>query len=304
MGGGHGHSHSHPHEYGRAFAIGIALNLGIIVVEIAAAGASRSLALVSDAAHNASDVLGLGLAWGGSLLARARPTARRTYGMRRASILAALANAVLLLVATGGVAWESIRRLPNPPPVHAPIVVAAAAFATVANAVSALLFAPGRKRDLNIGAAFAHLAGDAFIALGVVGSGLVVMWTGWMRLDPLVALGVSALVLVATYGVLKRSLDLALDAVPEGIDPDGVRAYLSSLPGVLEVHDLHIWGMSTTETVLTAHLVVRRGAGDTTALLTAVERTLHDRFRIEHSTLQIEVADPAVTCRLAPEGRV
>ncbi|MGD0674671.1 MAG: cation diffusion facilitator family transporter [Polyangiaceae bacterium] len=297
---GHSHTAAAP-ELGRAFAIGILLNLAIIVVEVVGGAASHSMALVSDAAHNASDVLGLALAWGASFLSRRPPTARRTYGMRRASILAALGNAVLLLVATGGVGWEAIRRLAAPPPVRADIVMAVSAGAAIVNAVSALLFAQGRKRDLNVGTAFAHLAGDAVIALGVVASGALVQATGWMRLDPIVALVVSALVLLATYAVLKQSLDLALDAVPEGIDATGVRAFLASVPGVVEVHDLHIWGMSTTEAVLTAHLVMQRSSTGDASVLATIEQTLHDRFRIEHSTLQIEPPDAPVPCRLKPE---
>jgi len=301
----HRHTHgSGERTYGRAFAVGIVLNVGIIVLEVVGGAASHSMALVSDAAHNASDVLGLALAWGAALLARRPATARRTYGMRRASILAALGNAVLLLVATGGVGWEAIRRLAQPPAVHASVVIAVSAVATVVNAVSALLFAGGRKDDLNIGSAFTHLAGDAAIALGVVAAGALVQATGWMWLDPVVALAVSTLVLAATYAVLKHSLDLALDAVPRGIDSGGVRDYLSSVPGVLEVHDLHIWAMSTTEAVLTAHLVVHGPSSRDAALLADIERTLHDRFRIEHSTLQIEPPDSPVPCRLKPEERI
>ncbi|MDP9002859.1 MAG: cation diffusion facilitator family transporter [Myxococcota bacterium] len=288
---------------GRAFAIGILLNLGIVGLEIVGGMATHSMALVSDAAHNASDVLGLGLAWGAAALSKRRPSAQRTYGLRRASILAALGNAVLLLVATGGVGWEAIRRLGSPPTVGAAGVIAIATIAALVNALSALLFAAGRKRDLNIAAAFTHLAGDALIALGVAAAGAVVWATGWSRLDPIVALVVSALVLVATYALLRKSLDLALDAVPEGIDAYAVRAFLGSLPGVLEVHDLHIWGMSTTEAVLTAHLVVVSTGADP-CLLIDVERALHDRFHIEHSTLQIEAEHAAAECRLAPDERV
>jgi cobalt-zinc-cadmium efflux system protein len=315
MGHGHSHSHAHGHDhghghsagpetYGRAFAIGIVLNMVIIVLEVAGGAASHSMALVSDAAHNASDVLGLAMAWGGSWLSRRPATARRTYGMRRASILAALGNGVLLLVATGGLGWEAVRRLAAPPPVRASVVIGVSAVAAVVNALAALLFARGRKRDLNIGSAFTHLAGDAVIALGVVGSGLLVQATGWMVLDPIVALFVSALVLVATYSVLKHSLDLALDAVPRGIDPSGIRAFLLSFPGVVEVHDLHIWGMSTTEAILTAHMVVQGPSSQDSTLLANIEQTLHDRFRIEHSTLQIEPPDAPVPCRLRPEERI
>jgi cobalt-zinc-cadmium efflux system protein len=313
---GHGHSHAHGLDpshghlggkaptYGRAFAIGILLNMAIIVLEVAGSAASHSMALISDAAHNASDVLGLAMAWGATLLSRRPATARRTYGMRRASIIAALGNAILLLVATGGVGWEAMRRLASPPTVRASVVIAVSAVAAVINAVSALLFAGSRKRDLNIGAAFSHLAGDAVIALGVVVSGILVQATGWMRLDSIVALLVSVLVLVATYSVLKHSLDLALDAVPRGIDPSGIRAFLLSIPGVVEVHDLHIWGMSTTEAILTAHLVVQGHMSRDATLLANIEQTLHDRFRIEHSTLQIEPPDAPIPCRLKPEERI
>jgi cobalt-zinc-cadmium efflux system protein len=293
-----GHDHGVSPRFGRAFAIGILLNLAIVVLEIVGGATSHSMALISDAAHNASDVCGLALAWGAAVLARRPPSARRTYGLRRASVLAALGNAVLVLVATGGVAWEAIRRLGSPPGVRAGTVVLVAGAAAFVNGVSALLFASERKRDLNAGSAFAHLAGDALTALGVVAAAVVVGWTGWTRLDPIVAIGVSALVLAGTYSVLRQSLDLALDAVPAGIDVDRVRAYLSSVPGVVEVHDLHIWAMSTTETVLTAHLVMPSPSAADPCFLVEVERALHDRFRIEHSTLQVEAANAPVPCRL------
>jgi cobalt-zinc-cadmium efflux system protein len=276
----------------------MALNLAVVALELVGGLASRSMALLSDAVHNASDVVGLGLAWGATVLARRRPSVRRTYGLRRGTILAALGNAVLLLVATGGVATEAIRRLLAPAPVHAPTIVAVAAVAAVVNAVSALLFARDRKRDLNVGSAFAHLAWDAVLALGVVVAGLVVGVTGWRRLDPVVALVLAVLVLVAAWGVLRRSLDLALDAVPEGIDPEGVRAYLASVPGVVQVHDLHIWGMSTTESILTAHLVMPVQAAVDPCLLLDVERALRERFHIDHATLQIEPDDAPSRCRL------
>jgi cobalt-zinc-cadmium efflux system protein len=301
---GHGHHHHSPGTFGRAFAAGIVLNSAIIALEVVGGLAAHSMALISDAAHNASDVLGLAMAWGAAVLARRPPTARRTYGLRRASILAALGNAMLLLVATGGVGWEAIRRLGAPSVVRADVMIGVSLIAAVVNAVSALLFAGGRKLDLNLQAAFAHLAGDAAIALGVVGAGVLVRATGWMQIDSIVSLAVSAMVLVATYSVLKQSLDLALDAVPAGIDPNGVRAFLSSLPGVVEVHDLHIWGMSTTEAVLTAHLVMRDGAPAGGGFLCEIEQTLHDRFRIEHSTLQIEPQDAPVPCRLQPAERI
>jgi cobalt-zinc-cadmium efflux system protein len=300
----HAHSHSHAHSpgsgHGRAFAVGILLNLVIVVAEVAYGVLGHSMALLSDAAHNASDVLGLALAWAATLLARRKPSARRTYGLRRMTILAALGNAVFLLVGTGGVGWEAIRRMPAPGPVDARIVMVVAGGAAVVNLLSALLFSKGRHSDLNVRSAFLHLAGDAAIAAGVVVSGLVVLETGWTRVDPITSLVVSVLVLYSTWSLLKDSLNLALDAVPEGIDPEEVRAFLCGLPGVSEIHDLHIWAMSTTENALTAHLVMPDNAGSP-AFLGDVCKALHERFRIEHSTLQVEPPDAPAPCRQAPE---
>jgi cobalt-zinc-cadmium efflux system protein len=228
---------------------------------------------------------------------------RRTYGLRRMTILAALGNAVFLLVGTGGVSWEAIRRLPAPGPVDAKVVMAVAGGASVINLASALLFSKGRHGDLNLRSAFLHLAGDAAIAAGVVVSGLIVLETGWTRVDPITSLIVSLLVLYSTWSLLKDSLNLALDAVPEGIDPEEVRSFLSTLPGVSEIHDLHIWAMSTTENALTAHLVMPENVGSP-AFLGDVCKTLHERFRIEHSTLQVEPPDAPAPCRQAPEESV
>jgi cobalt-zinc-cadmium efflux system protein len=312
---GHGHGHDHgkeghahhhagahlpPDAHSRAFAAGIALNLAIVVAEVAYGIVGHSMALLSDAAHNASDVLGLALAWAATAVARRKPSARHTYGLRRMTILAALGNAVFLLVGTGGVGWEAIRRLGSPGEVDARIVMIVAGGAAVVNGASAMLFSKGRHKDLNLESAFLHLAGDAAIAAGVVLSGLLVWKTGWTLLDPITSLVVSALVLLSTWSLLKASLNLALDAVPAGIDPEEVRAFLADLPGVNEVHDLHIWAMSTTENALTAHLVMPDATGKST-FLGDVCKTLHERFHIEHSTLQVEPPNAPSPCRLAPE---
>ena len=295
-------THSHNPEggsYGQAFAIGIGLNLAFVLVEMVFGIRAHSLALVADAGHNLSDVLGLVLAWGAGMLARRRPTPRRTYGMRRSSVLAALANAVLLLIAIGAIAWEAVQRFATPTPVAATTVMWVAAVGVVINTATALLFMSGRKGDLNIKAAFLHMAADAGVSAGVVAAGLAIRATGWVWLDPAISLGIVAVIFVGTWGLLRASVNLAMDAVPEGIDQEAVNAYLASIAGVTEVHDLHIWGMSTTDSALTAHLV-KPGIGDDDRLLAQVCRELHDRFGIEHSTLQVERAPGTCSCALGP----
>jgi cobalt-zinc-cadmium efflux system protein len=286
----HSHEHHHHHgpkDYGWAFAAGVAMNGAFVVVEAAFGFLTGSLALLADAGHNLSDALGLLLALVGTMLARRSPTMRRTYGLRRSTILAALANAMLLLVAVGGIAWEAARRLvhPAPPPGEAMIWVAAAGI--VVNAVTAMFFFRGRHDDVNVRGAFLHLAADAAVSLGVVIAGVIVRQTGITWLDPAVSLMIVAAIFFSTWGLLRESLDLALDAVPKGIDPAAVYDFLAALPGVAEVHDLHIWGLSTTEAALTVHLVSPGGQIDD-ARLTAICRELHDRFHIEHATVQIE----------------
>ena len=304
MGHGHDHGHSHsPANYGRAFAIGIGLNVAFVLVEAAFGFASHSLALLADAGHNASDVVGLLLAWGAMVLSGKRPTERRTYGLRRSSVLAALANAVLLLVAVGGIAWEAVRRFDSPAPVAGKTVMWVAAAGIAVNAATALLFMSGRKRDINIEGAFLHMAADAAVSLGVVVAGLVMLGTGWAWLDPVVSLAIVAVVAVGTWGLLRKSVNLAMDAVPEGIDAPAVRQYLSAQPGVTGVHDLHIWGMSTTEAALTAH-IVRPEPADNDAFLARLSRELHDRFGIEHVTVQVEHGTPGVACPLEPDTAV
>ena len=304
----HGHAHGHAHgsaDYGRAFAIGVALNLGFVAVEAAFGLLSGSLALVADAGHNLSDVLGLLLAWGASVLVRRRPTLRRTYGLRRSSILAALVNAVFLLVAIGAIAWEAARRFGEPGPVAGGTVIGVALIGLAVNGATALLFLRGQRADLNIRGAFLHMAADAGVSLGVALAGVAILLTGWRWLDPAVSLAVVAIIFVGTWGLLRDSVNLALDAVPEGIDAAAVEAHLRGLPAVAGVHDLHIWAMSTTETALTAHLVLPGGRGGD-ALLARACRELRDRFGIEHSTLQVEHGDPAFpcACSLAPPSAV
>jgi len=256
---GHGHSHG-PASFDRAFAIGTVLNIGIVLAQLVFGYFANSLALMADAAHNLSDVAGLLLAWGATWLSRRSPTAERTYGFRRASILAALGNAALLLVATGGIAVEAIRRFAEPQQLEAGTVIWVAALAIVLNGAVALMFMRGRHDDLNIKGAFLHMLGDAAVSFGVVLAAALTLWTGWLWIDPAISLGIAMFVLWASWGLARSSVNLALDAVPENVDREQVEAYLNSLPGVTEVHDLHIWAMSTTETALTVHLV-RPNAG-------------------------------------------
>jgi cobalt-zinc-cadmium efflux system protein len=300
----HGHHH-HPEEphhaprgYGFAFAVGIGLNFAFVVVEAVYGVLAHSMALLADAGHNLSDVFVLALAWGASTLARRGPSERFTYGLRSSSILVALLNAALLLVVTGGIAWEAIGRLASPSPVAGQTVIWVALVGIVVNGTSAMLFARNRQHDVNIRGAFLHLAADAAVSLGVVVAGIGILYTGWLWLDPLAGLAIAAVIVWSTWGLLRDSVALALDAVPEHIDPRVVRAYLSKLTGVTEVHDLHIWPMSTTETALTAHLVMPGGhPGD--AFTAEVCKELRAHYHVHHSTIQIETG--AQPCELAPD---
>jgi cobalt-zinc-cadmium efflux system protein len=299
---GHVHPpHSHAHSnYGRAFAIGIALNLLYVGGEAVAGIASGSLALLADSGHNLGDVLGLSLSWGAAVLSRRQPSGRFTYGLRSSSILAALANAIILLVVTGGIAWEAVWRITHPVPVASGIVIWVAAAGIVVNGATALLFASGRLHDLNIKSAFLHMAADTLVTAGVVAAGVVIWLTSWYWLDPAVSLIVSAVIVLGTWGLVRNAINLALDAVPEGVDATAVRAHLLAMPGVTALHDLHIWGMSTTETALTCHLVLPGGhPGD--AVLNGVAQQLHHLFGIQHTTIQIELADTEEACVLTPE---
>lgn len=302
----HNHHHHHDHEsfnYNRAFAIGLILNGGFVIVEAFSGIFYNSLALLADAGHNLSDVLGLVLAWGANMLSQRSPTKRYTYGFRRSSILAALLNATLVLVAMGAVAWEAVRKFVNPQSVPGGIVIGVALVGVVINTITALLFMSGRKEDMNIRGAFVHMAADALVSVGVVLAGIAIAVTGWLWFDPAVSLVIVMVVVVNTWQLFRESLNLALDAVPEGIEPLAIRTYLTELPEVDQVHDLHIWAMSTTEIALTAHLVIPKGyPGD--AFLSRVSQHLHDQFGIEHPTIQIETGDPNQPCTLAPENRV
>jgi cobalt-zinc-cadmium efflux system protein len=300
------HWHHHPNDLGArppAFALAIALNLAFVVIEAGMGLAASSLALLADAGHNLSDVAALALAWTASWLGRRPPTRMRTYGYRRFSILASLANAALLMIAVGAIALEAVRRFAHPAPVAEPIVIAVAAIGVVLNASTALLFMAGRKHDLNLRGAFQHMAGDAAISLGVVLAALAMMATGWLWLDPAMGLFIAAAIVAGTWGLLRESMDLALDAVPSGIDPLAVERYLAGLPGITEVHDLHIWAMSTTETALTVHLIRPDHALDD-EFLSDICRTLHDRFDIDHSTIQLECGNATGSCHLAPANVV
>jgi cobalt-zinc-cadmium efflux system protein len=299
MGHDHSHDHSHaPAHHGRAFAIGIALNLCFVVVEAIYGVLAHSLSLVADAGHNLSDVLGLALAWGASVLVRRLPTQRRTYGLRRSSILVSLFNALVLLVSVGAIAWEAVVRLWHPEPVASGIVMAVAAIGIGVNGITAWLFMAGQQHDVNIRGAFMHMASDAVISLGVVLAALTMRYTGWLWLDPTVSLIIVVVIAISTWSLLSESLDLALDAVPARIDPEEVEAWLAGLPNVVAVHDLHIWGMSTTEAALTVHLV-KPDASIDDALLARINRELHAKFGINHVTVQFELGDEAHPCRQA-----
>ena len=297
---GSGHHHQHaPANFGAAFAIGAFLNIGFVVAETVFGVLGRSVALLADAGHNLGDVLGLLVAWSAMVLSRRRPSARFTYGLGSSSVLAALFNAVVLLTITGAVAMEAVTRLALPQAPAGLTVMAVAAAGIVVNGLTAALFASGRKGDVNVRGAFLHMLSDALVAAGVVAAGGLIVLTRWSWLDPVVSLAISAIIVWGTWGLLRESLGMALDAVPPGIEPAEVRGYLESLPGVERLHDLHIWAMSTTQTALTCHLLMPRGH-PSDAFLAQVGERLEARFHIGHATLQVET-DAASACRLEPE---
>lgn len=294
--GGH-HHHGDPNNHGRAFVIAIALNIAYVVIEFAYGLNANSTALMADAGHNLSDVLGLMLTWAAAILARRTPSERFTYGLRSTSILAALANAMFLLVVCGAIAWEAIQRFSQPPVVAGLTVTLVAALGIVINGLSAWLFVKGSKDDLNIRGAYLHMAADAAVSLGVVFAGIAMIFTGWYWLDPVVSLVIVAVIMIGTWGLLRESVQLALSAVPAHIDVSAVETYLLQCSGVTDIHDLHIWGMSTTESALTVHLVMPEGyPGDD--YMDDIMRTLKVRFSVQHSTLQVEQGTTDHACVL------
>jgi len=291
----HSHSHSHSHaptSFGQAFAIGIALNIGFVAIETVFGFYANSMALLSDAGHNLSDVLGLMIAWAGGMMARASASPRFTYGLKKASILSALINALFLLIAVGAIGAEAIRRLFHPSHTQGGTVIVVAAIGILVNGITAFLFARGREHDINIRGAFLHMASDALVSLAVVFAGFVILWTGQEWVDPVMSLAVAVVILWGSIGLLKESVWMSLAGVPSGIDVDQVEIALGEIEGVEAVHDLHVWPLSTTETALTAHIVTAQ-ADYPDALLESARSLLHDRFHIEHCTLQVERHHPA-----------
>ncbi len=283
-GGLKGHSHA-PASFDRAFAVAIGLNFGFVLVEAWYGWKIDSLALLADAGHNLSDVAGLLLAWGGALASRLRPDPRHTYGWKRATILAAFINALLLLVAMGSLAWEAAQRLQSPQPIEGVTIMVVAGIGIVVNVATALLFMRGSRRDLNIRGAYLHMAADALVSAGVVVAGALGLWFGWSWIDPVASLVIALVIVAGTTGLLKQSVHLMFDGVPASVDLGEVRSLLEGLPGVARVHDLHVWAMGTSEIALTAHLLMPHGHADD-AFLESATRQLHDRFEIKHVTLQ------------------
>ncbi|NDU91303.1 MAG: cation transporter [Ferrovum sp.] len=299
---GRAHSHGHSHHegrngHGRSFAFAIVLNTTFVVVEMTYGFVANSTALMADAGHNLSDVLGLLLAWGASVLARKAPSERFTYGYRSTSILATMANAMLLFVACGAIALEAIERITASPAVAGMTVTVVAGIGIVINGLSAWLFVKGSKGDLNIRGAYLHMVADTVVSLGVVIAGMAMLFTGWYWLDPVMCLVIVVVILIGTWGLLRSSIQLALNAVPAHIDASAVETYLCQCPGVTDIHDLHIWGMSTTESAMTVHLVMPGGyPGD--GFMDEIARTLAERFSLQHSTLQVEQGTTDHSCSL------
>ena len=291
-------NHQHyqvPTDYNRAFALGVILNVGFVIIEVIFGVLSDSLALLTDAGHNLGDVLGLLLAWGAAVLAKKRPSPRRTYGFSRATIIASVFSGLLLMGAVGAIGWEALSRLADPPQPAGKTIMIVAAIGVVINTVTALFFLSGKDHDLNIRGAFLHMAADAVVSLGVVISGALILFYGMNWIDPVISLVIAVVIFLSTWGLLRDSLNLALDAVPRNVDPEAVREYLGSLPGVRALHDLHIWPMSTTDTALTAHLVMDVFP-DSDHFLGDVAQVLETRFSIEHTTIQMERYDSDVVC--------
>lgn len=299
----HGHGHTHaPKDFGPAFAIGVVLNTGFVLIEAVYGLLSNSMALIADAGHNFSDVLGLLIAWAATILARRKPGGRYSYGLRSSSIVAALINALFLVVAISIIAFEAMQRFFEPAPVTGQTVIIVASVGIVINTATALMFMRGHKGDINIRGAFLHMAADAAVSAGVVIAGFVILGTGWSWIDPAVSLAIVAVIALSTWGLLKDSVNMSLHAIPPGIDQAEVAEFLRARPEVADIHDLHIWSMSTTETALTAHLVTPAGfPGD--AFTSDLSRQLKESFAIDHPTIQIETG-AAVGCALEPDDVV
>lgn len=289
------HHHHTPQDYNRAFAAAVILNIGFVIVEAVFGVLSGSLALLTDAGHNLSDVLGLLLAWGAAILAKKKPSPRRTYGFSRATIIASVFSGLLLMGAVGAIGWEAVNRLMDPPQPAGKTIMIVAAIGVVINTATALFFLSGKDHDLNVRGAFLHMAADAAVSLGVVVSGAMILFYGLNWVDPVISLVIAAVILLSTWGLLRDSLNLAVDAVPRNVDPEAVRDYLSGLPGVRTIHDLHIWPMSTTDTALTAHMVMDVFP-DSDLFLRDIAEVLQTRFTINHPTIQLERADSDVEC--------
>lgn len=293
-------SHHHSHRtgnYNRSFAIGVILNIVFVAIEASYGIFADSLALIADAGHNLSDVVSLLLAWGASVLATKAATEKRTYGFRKATVIASLAGAILLVVALGGITWEAIGRFFNPKPVEGMTVIVVAVIGVVVNTLTALLFIKGQKHDLNIRSAFLHMAADAGVSLGVVVAGIFIIVKGWLWIDPVVSFLIVAVILVGTWGLLRDSINYAMDAVPDSIDIPAIRHYLMSFDHVNRIHDLHVWPLSTTEIALTVHIVVNNDSLDNN-FLRNLQQHLHDYFGIEHSTIQVETSMCENNCML------
>lgn len=292
----HNHNHSHAQfDYNKAFALGIILNTIYIIVEFVFGLRINSMALIADAGHNLSDVLGLLIAWGATYLARTSTTNRRTYGLRKSTILAAFFNAIILLIAVGAISIEAVRKFISPEQVGGTTMMIVAGIGVLINTLTALLFLKGKEKDLNIKGAFLHMAADAGVSLGVVVAGLMITYTNWLWLDPAMSLAIVLVITIGTWGLLKNSFMLSMDAVPDKINVPKVKQYLTSLPNVKDLHDLHIWGMSTTETALTAHLVVEKFP-ENNQLVETINSKLHDEFGIGHPTIQLELTSETNNC--------
>ena len=298
----HAHHDQSPEHHGhdRAFAVGIALNLGFVAIESVFGVLSHSMALLADAGHNLSDVLALALAWGASVLGRREPSQRFTYGLGSSTILAALVNAMLLMLVVGGIAVEAVQRLMNPVPVATATVIWVALCGIAVNGVTALFFLRDRERDLNVKGAFLHMAADTAVSLGVVLAGVGMLYTGWTWLDSAMSIVIAAVIVGSTWGLLRDSVNLSLHAVPSRIDTELIRGYFSGLDGVAEIHDLHIWGMSTTETALTVHLVMPDGH-PSDRFIAQISSELRERLGVGHATIQVETGDELHPCPLAPD---